>query len=87
MGPDRLHVSTTGFSKSFGGGLAQVWATEASDPERRAWSSAGEFDSGGCAHAGPEQKRAPLPAQFFCAGRGRGERGKLGAAERVTSLD
>jgi hypothetical protein len=31
---------------SFGGRLAQIRATEASDPARRAWSSAEEFDLG-----------------------------------------
>ena len=53
---------------SFGGRLAQIRATEASDPERRAWSSAEEFDRGGCAHAGPEDKRAPSSSAVFARG-------------------
>src|SRR5258706_8560661 len=75
--PDRLHVSTREFSKSFGGGLAQIRATQACDSERRAWSSAEEFDWGGCALAGPEHKRAPS----LRAGFSRGERaGGVGRA-------
>jgi hypothetical protein len=86
-GPDRLHVSTRGFSTSFGGGLAQIWA-EASDPERRAWSSTGEFVFDWMRPCRPRAINAlPLPARGFRGGRGRGEWGKLGAAERVTSLD
>ena len=46
---------------SFGGRLAQIRAIQAWNSERRAWSSAEEFDRGGCAHAGPEDK---------CGGRG-----------------
>jgi hypothetical protein len=38
------HANARRFSKSFGGRLAQIRATEASDPARRAWSSAEEFD-------------------------------------------
>ena len=85
-GPNRFHVSTRGFSKSFGGGLAQIRATQACDSERRAWSSAEEFDRGGRALAGLEHKRAPSLRAVFRAGRGRGERGQLGAAERITSV-
>lgn len=73
---------------SFGGGLAQIWATEASDPERRAWSSTEEFVFDSMRPCRPRAINAPpLPARFFCAGRGRGEWGKLGAAERIASLD
>ena len=68
---------------SFGGRLAQTRATEASDPERRAWSSAEESDRGECAHAGPEDKRAPSPRAVSGAGRGRGEWGKLVCGKAV----
>jgi hypothetical protein len=37
------HANARRFSKSFGGRLAQIQATEASDLGRRAWSSAEEF--------------------------------------------
>ena len=75
-------------STDFGGRLAQIWATEASDPERRAWSSAEEFLCGWMRPCRPRAINAPpLPARGFRAGRGRGEWGKLGAAERITSLD
>jgi hypothetical protein len=55
---------------SFGGRLAQIRAIQAWNSERRAWSSAEEFDRGGRAHAGPEDKRAPSSRAVF----GRGER-------------
>ena len=87
-GPDRSHSRAKGFSKSFGGALAQIWATEASDPERRAWCSAEEFVFDWMRPCRPRAINAlPLPARGFRGGRGRGEWGKLGAAERVTSLD
>jgi hypothetical protein len=72
------HANAQRLSKSFGGRLAQIWATEASDPERWAWSSAEEFDRGGCALAGPEDKRAPSPREGFCRGERAGGEG-LGA--------
>ena len=71
------------FSKSFGGGLAQIRATQACDSERRAWSSAEEFDRAGGALAGPEHKRAPSLRAVFRAGRGRGERGQAGFGTAV----
>ena len=55
---------------NFGGRLAQIRAIQAWNSERRAWSSAEEFDRGGCAHAGPEEKCAPS----LRAGFSRGER-------------
>ena len=58
---------------SFGGGLALIRAMQACNPERRAWSSAEEFDLGECAPAGPEHKRASSPRAEVCAGRGGGE--------------
>ena len=85
---DRSHSRAKGFSKSFGGRLAQFGATQACDPERRAWSSVEEFAWSGCAPCRPRAINAlPLPARGFRGGRGRGEWGKLGTAERVTSLD
>jgi hypothetical protein len=74
-GISRTRIRTKGFSKSFGGRLAQIRAIQAWNSERRAWSSAEEFDRGGCAHAGPEDKRAPSPRAVFRVGRGRGEWG------------
>ena len=66
-------------SKSFGGRLAQIPSNPGAELGRRAWSSAEEFDGGGCAHAGPEHKRAPSP----CARLSRGERaGGVGQARR-----
>ena len=59
---------------SFGGRLAQIRAIQAWNSERRAWSSAEEFDRGGCAHAGPEDKRASSPRAEFARGEA-GERG------------
>jgi len=41
---------------SFGGRLAQIRAIQAWNSERRAWSSAEEFDLGVSALAGPEDK-------------------------------
>jgi hypothetical protein len=60
---------------SFGGRLAQIPSNPGAELGRRAWSSTEEFDRGGCAHTGPEDKRAPSPRASFRAGRGRGERG------------
>jgi hypothetical protein len=78
---------------SFGGRLAQIRATEASDPARRAWSSAEEFDWG----REPELSDAPLQAQSdkcapspracFSRGERAGGVGQLAAGELVTSLD
>jgi hypothetical protein len=71
------------FSKSFGGRLAQVRATEASDLERRAWSSAEELnrgkesDLGGAPLQAQSINALPLPAHGFRAGRGRGEWGQV----------
>ena len=53
---------------SFGGRLAQIRAIRARNSERRAWSSAEEFDRGGSAHAGPEDKRAPSSRAVFARG-------------------
>src|SRR6267142_3065557 len=64
-----------GFSKSFGGGLAQIRAIQAWNSERRAWSSAEEFDRGGCAHAGPEDKCAPSSRAVFARGERAGGEG------------
>ena len=86
-GPQRELSRKSELSMSFGGGLAQIWA-EASDPERRAWSSIEEFVLDRMRPCRPRAINAlPLPARGFRGGRGRGEWGKLGAAERVTSLD
>ncbi len=57
---------------SFGGRLAQIRAIRARNSERRAWSSAGEFDRVGCALAGPEDKRAPSSRECFSRGERRG---------------
>ena len=60
---------------SFGGRLAQIRATEASDPARRAWSSAEELDWGKESELGdaPMQvqsdKRALSPRACFSRGR------------------
>lgn len=55
---------------SFGGRLAQIPSNPGAELGRRAWSSAEEFDRGGCVHTGPEDKRAPS-SRAVCA---RGER-------------
>ena len=60
---------------SFGGRLAQIRAIQAWNSERRAWSSAEEFDRGGCALAGPEDKRAPFPRECFSHGERAGGEG------------
>jgi hypothetical protein len=75
--PVRWRVNARGFSKSFGGRLVQIRAIQAWTSERRAWSSAEEFDRGGCAHAGPEDKRAPSPHACFSRGERAGEEGAL----------
>jgi hypothetical protein len=63
---------------SFGGGLAQIRATQAWDPARRAWPSVEELVLGSVR---PCRLRAinalPLPAHVFRAGRGRGEWGQV----------
>src|SRR5262249_30083909 len=65
-----------GLSKSFNGRLAQIWAMQACNLERRAWSSAEEFCLGWMRPCRPRAINAlPLPAHGFCAGRGRGEWG------------
>jgi hypothetical protein len=61
---------------SFGGGLALIRAMQACNPERRAWSSAEEFDLGECAPAGPEHKRASSPRAEVARGEA-GERGQV----------
>jgi len=59
---------------SFGGRLAQIPSNPGAELGRRAWSSTEEFDRGGCAHAGPEDKRAPSSRAVFARGeRARGE--------------
>ena len=60
---------------SFGGRLAQIRAIQAWNSERRAWSSAEEFDRGGCAHTGPEDKRAPSSRAVFARGERAGGEG------------
>ncbi len=68
---------------SFGGRLAQMRATEASDPARRAWFSAEEFTWGKQSELGDAPLQAqsinalPLRARGFRAGRGRGEWGQV----------
>ena len=59
---------------SFGGRLAQIRAIQAWNSDRRAWSFAEESDRGGCAHSGPEDKRASSPRAEFARGEA-GERG------------
>ncbi len=61
---------------NFGGRLAQIRAIQAWNSERRAWSSAEEFDRGGCAHAGPEEKCAPSSRAEFARGEGGGSGAK-----------
>jgi len=60
---------------SFGGRLAQIRAIRARNSERRAWSSAEEFDRGASAPAGPESKRAPSPRECFWRGERAGGEG------------
>src|SRR6266851_1367881 len=62
-------------SKSFGGRLAQIPSNPGAELGRRAWSSAEEFDGGGCAHAGPEDKRAPSSRAVFARGERAGGEG------------
>ena len=50
---------------SFGGRLAQIPSNPGAELGRRAWSSTEEFDRGGCAHTGPEDKRAPSSRAVF----------------------
>jgi hypothetical protein len=66
---------------SFGGRLAQIRAIQAWNSERRAWSFAEEFDRGGCAHAGPEDKRAPSSRAVFARGERAGGEGLDGLRE------
>jgi hypothetical protein len=69
------HANARRFSKSFGGRLAQIRATEASDPARRAWSSAEEFTWGKQSESGDaplqvqSDKRALSPRACFSRGR------------------
>ena len=65
-------------SKSFGGRLAQIPSNPGAELGRRAWSSAEEFDGGGCAHAGPEDKRAPSSRAVFARGERAGGEGLNG---------
>ncbi len=64
-----------GFSKSFGGRLAQIRAIQAWNSARRAWSSAEEFDGGKSSEFGDaplqvqSDKRAPSPRAGFSRGR------------------
>jgi hypothetical protein len=90
----RSHAGTESFWKSFGGGLAQVRATEASDPERRAWSFTEDL-IGEHAPTQAQSLNAPSPRAEFARGEA-GERGfavfgksvrKCFAANTVTSLD
>ena len=77
---------------SFGGGLAQIRATQACDPARRAWSSAEEFDWG----KESELSDAPLQAQSdkcapssracFSRGQRAGGVGQLAAGECFTQV-
>ena len=60
---------------SFGGRLAQIPSNPGAELGRRAWSSAEEFDGGGCAHAGPEDKRAPSSRAVFARGERAGGEG------------
>jgi len=60
---------------SFGGRLAQIRAIQAWNSERRAWSSAEEFDRADAPMQAQRKNALPLPARVFRAGRGRGERG------------
>jgi len=68
------HANTREFSKSFGGRLAQIRATEASDPARRAWFSAEEFTWGKQSELGDaplqvqSDKRALSPRACFSRG-------------------
>jgi hypothetical protein len=65
---------------SFGGRLAQIPSNPGAELGRRAWSSTEEFDRGGCAHSGPEDKRAPSSRAVFARGkRAGGEGGGRGA--------
>jgi len=58
---------------NFGGGLAQIRATEASDPERRAWSFTEDL-IGADASMQAQSLNAPSPCAEFARGEA-GERG------------
>jgi hypothetical protein len=60
---------------SFDGGLAQIREIQAWNSERRAWSSAEEFDRADAPMQAQSINALPLHARVFRAGRGRGERG------------
>jgi hypothetical protein len=60
---------------SFGGRLAQIPSNPGAELGRRAWSSTEEFDRGGCAHTGPEDKRAPSSRAVFARGERAGGEG------------
>ena len=53
---------------SFGGRLAQIPSNPGAELGRRAWCSTEEFDRGGCAHTGPEDKCAPSSRAVFARG-------------------
>jgi hypothetical protein len=77
---------------SLGGRLAQIRATEASDPARRAWSSAEEFGWGkepefsDAPLQAQNAKRAPSPRACFSRGERAGGVGQLAAGERITQV-
>ena len=73
-------------SKSFGGRLAQIRAIRARNSERRAWSSIEEFDRGGCAHAGPEDKCAPSSRAVFARGERAGGEGLDGLRKSFSKM-
>jgi len=77
LGTPRIcrEANASRLSKSFGGRLAQIRAIRARNSERRAWSSIEEFDRGGCAHAGPEDKCAPSSRAVFARGERAGGEG------------
>src|SRR5258705_13848668 len=80
------HANARRFSKSFGGRLAQIRAIRARNSERRAWSSAEEFDQGGCAHTGPEDKCAPSSRAVFARGERAGGEGLDGLRKSFSKM-
>src|SRR6266849_1968292 len=86
-------INARRLSKSFGGRLAQIRATQACDSTRRAWPSTGEFALGFgvgvvASLQAQSDKRAPSPRAVFARGEGGGRGGVRSpeAGER-TSLD
>jgi hypothetical protein len=63
---------------SFGGRLAQNTSNPGAELGRRAWCSTEEFDRGGCAHTGPEDKCAPSSRAVFARGERAGGEGLEG---------